>query len=53
VITKRCYGIKDPQTLWDRLCRDVNGVSKAVGWTVRQMHELANRIRATFLAICT
>ena len=50
VITKRCYGIKDPQTLWSRLCLDVNWASKAVGWTVRQMHELASRIRATFLA---
>jgi len=53
VITRRCYGIKDPQTLWDRLCLDVNWASKAVGWTVRQMHELASRIRATFLAVYT
>ena len=53
VITKRCYGIKDTQTLWNRLCLDVNWASKAVGWTVRQMHELASRIRATFLAIYT
>lgn len=53
VITKRCYGITDTQTLWDRLCLAVNWASKAVGWTVRQMHELASRIRATFLAIYT
>ena len=53
VITKRCYGVKSPQTLWDRLCLDVNWASQAVGWTVRQMHQLANRIRAKFLALYT
>jgi transposase len=53
VITKRCYGVKSTQTLWDRLCLDVNWVSKASGWTVQQMHQLTNRIRAKFLAIYT
>ena len=53
VITKRCYGIKDTQTLWDRLCLDVNWASKAIGRTVRQLHQLANQIRARFLALYT
>jgi hypothetical protein len=53
VITKRCYGVKDTQTLWDRLCLDVNWASKAIGWTVQQMHRLANCIRAKFLALYT
>jgi transposase len=53
VITKRCYGVKNTQTLWDRLCLDVNWASKAIGWTVQQMHQLANCIRAKFLALYT
>lgn len=53
VVTKRCYGIKSPQTLWDRLCLDVNWAGKAIGWTIKQLHHLANRIRAHFLALYT
>jgi transposase len=53
VVTKRCYGLKKTQTLWKRLCLDVNWSSKAVGWTVKQLHSLANRIRTHFLALYT
>ena len=53
VITKRCYGIKTTQTLWERLCLDINWASKAIGWPVKHLHHLANRIRAHFLALYT
>jgi len=53
VITKRCYGVKSTQTLWDRLCLDVNWAGKAIGWTIQQMHHLTQRIRTTFLALYT
>lgn len=53
VVTKRCYGVKRTQTLWERLCLDVNLASGAIGWTVKQLHGLANRIRTRFLALYT
>lgn len=53
VITKRCYGVKDTNTLWSRLCLDVNLAAKATRFTVQQIHALANRIRAVFLAYYT
>jgi transposase len=53
VVTKRCYGVKNTQTLWERLYLDVNMASAAVGWTVKQLHSLANRIRTHFLALYT
>jgi len=53
VITKRCYGVKDPQTLWNRLCLDVNLAALAVAATVRQMHHLAQQIRTVFLGYYT
>jgi transposase len=53
VITKRCYGIKDSKTLWDRLTLDVNLASLAVSSTVAHMHAVANQIREMFLGFYT
>jgi transposase len=53
VITKRCYGVKTTQTLWDRLCLDVNWAHQAISSTVQHMHQLVNRVRARFLALYT
>ena len=53
VITKRCYGVKSVQTLWQRLCLDLNLAAKAVGHTVQWMKGLVSRIRAKFLGYYT
>ncbi len=53
MVTKRCYGVKTAQTLWNRLCLDVNLAALAVGHTVRQMHALAHQIRSVFLGYYT
>lgn len=53
VITKRCYGVKATETLWNRLCLDVNLAAEATRWTVQQIHALANRIRDVFLGYYT
>ncbi len=53
VITKRCYGVKCAATLWNRLCLDVNLAGLAVSFTVSQIHDLANTIRALFLGFYT
>ena len=53
VITKRCYGIKSVQTLWQRLCLDLNLAAQAVGRTLKQMKALTQQIRATFLGFYT
>lgn len=53
VITKRCYGVKDVQTLWDRLCLDLNLAAQAVCRTVTQIGELIDLIRARFLGYYT
>ena len=53
VITKRCYGLKDVHTLWDRLCLDVNLAALAVGFSVPQMHALVQQIRDVFVGYYT
>ena len=53
VITKRCYGVKSPHTLWDRLCLDLNLAYRAACWSVQRIRELTRSIRARFLAIYT
>jgi transposase len=53
VITKRCYGVKNAKTLWNRLCLDLNLAAHAVGRTVRQMSRLVNTIRNKFLGYYT
>ena len=53
VITKRCYGVKNTKTLWNRLCLDVNLATQAAWFTVQEIHTLANRIREVFLGYYT
>ena len=49
VITKRCYGVKNTKTLWNRLCLDVNLATQAARSTVQDIRALVNRIRDVFL----
>ena len=53
VITKRCYGVKSPQTLWSRLCLDVNLAASTISFTVANIHDIANQIRDVFLGYYT
>jgi len=53
VITKRCYGVKETETLWNRLCLDVNLAAEAAWLTVQSIHTLTNRIRDVFLGYYT
>jgi transposase len=53
VITKRCYGVKDAQTLWNRLCLDLNLAAQAVGRTIARLAQLTDLIRAKFLGYYT
>lgn len=53
VITKRCYGVKNTQTLWNRLCLDVNLASLAFCFTVPDIRAIAGRIREVFLGYYT
>lgn len=53
VITKRCYGVKDVKTLWNRLCLDLNLAAQAVQRTVARIKELTRLIRAKFLGYYT
>ena len=53
VITKRCYGIKTAQTLWNRLYLDINLASRVAHRTIEQMRQLKAAIRAIFLPVCT
>lgn len=53
VITKRCYGVKQAQTIWQRLCLDLNIAGQVLRRTVQQMKSLAHRIQTTFLGYYT
>jgi len=53
VITKRCYGVKSSETLWNRLILDLNRASEAVGRTIGQLRETVSGLKAIFLAYCT
>jgi len=53
VITKRCYGVKSADTLWNRLILDLNRASEAVGQTIAELREVAAGLKAVFLAFCT
>ena len=48
VITRRSYGLKDPDALWKRLVLDVNRVVRVVRRTVADLHALARSIQAHF-----
>jgi transposase len=53
VITKRCYGVKSPGTLWNRLILDLNRASQAVGRSTAELRQIASGLKAVFLGFCT
>ena len=53
VITKRCYGVKSSETLWNRLILDLNRASEAAGRTIAELREIVSSLKAVFLAFCT
>ena len=53
VITKRCYGVKSSDTLWNRLILDLNRASDAVECTIAELREIVSGLKAVFLAFCT
>ena len=53
VITKRCYGVKSADTLWNRLILDLNRASEAAGRTIAELREIVSGLKAVFLAFCT
>ncbi|MCL4190420.1 MAG: transposase [Thermoguttaceae bacterium] len=53
VITKRCYGVKSSDTLWNRLILDLNRASDAVGRSITELREMVSRLKAVFLAFRT
>ena len=53
VITKRCYGVKSPETLWNRLILDLNRASEAVGQSIAELREITSGLKAVFLRFCT
>jgi transposase len=53
VITKRCYGVKSADTLWNRLLLDLNRASEAAARTIAELREIVSRLKAVFLAFCT
>ena len=53
VITKRCYGVKSSDTLWNRLILDLNRASEAAGQSIAELRQVASSLKAVFLAFCT
>ena len=53
VITKRCYGVKSSDTLWNRLILDLNRASEAVVRTIGELREIVGGLKAVFLRFCT
>ena len=53
VITKRCYGVKSSDTLWNRLILDLNRASEAVGRGIDELRKIVSGLKALFLAFCT
>jgi len=53
VITKRCYGVKSSDTLWNRLILDLNRASEVVDRTIAELREIAGGLKAVFLGFCT
>ena len=41
VIAKRCYDVKSPGTLWNRLILDLNRASEAVGRSIAELPQEA------------
>lgn len=53
VITRRSYGLKNADSLWQRLVLDVNRKCGVVRRTVSQLHALARGIQAKFAGYYT
>lgn len=53
VITKRCYGVKSPGTLFSRLILDLNRASEAIQRSIAEVRQMAAGLKAVFLAFCT
>ena len=53
VITKRCYGVKSSDTLWNRLILDLNRASEAVGRTIGELRDIVASLKVVFLGFCT
>ena len=48
VITKRTYGLKSADSLWTRLILDLNRASEAIGWSIEQIRQMAQGLKALF-----
>src|ERR1700758_5453917 len=53
VITKRAYGLKSADSLWTRLILDLNRASEAIGWSIKQIRQIARGLKALFDPSCT
>jgi transposase len=53
VITKRAYGLKSADSLWNRLILDLNRASQAIGWSIEQIRQIASGLKALFDPSCT
>jgi len=53
VMTKRCYGVKSPGTLWNWLILDLNSAADAVEWAIAELREIVSGLKAVFLAFWT
>ena len=53
VITKRTYGLRSAQSLWNRLILDLNRASEAIGWTIEQIRQIAKGLTVLFDPSCT
>ncbi|MGA2032618.1 MAG: transposase [Thermoguttaceae bacterium] len=53
VITKRCYGVKSSDTLWNRLILDLNRAAEAAVRTIGELREIVGGLKAVFLRFCT
>jgi transposase len=53
VITKRTYGLKSAQSLWNRLILDLNRASEAIGCSIEQIRQIAKGLTVQFDWSCT
>jgi transposase len=53
VITKRTYGLKSAQSLWNRLILDLNRASEAIGCSIEQIRQIAKGLKVQFDWSCT
>ena len=53
VITKRCYGVKSADTLWNRLLLDLNRASETAERTIAELREIVSGLKTVFLGFCT